>query len=82
MANSYCHNVSDFWQYFEPVRQFMPQNCSADVQAVISQIDTVFTSGSQSAIDAIKSNFGLSDIAHLDDVAGACERRFSGLSCT
>ena len=49
----------------------MPKNCSADVEAVISHIDQVFTSGSQSQINAIKANFGLSNLTHLDDVAGA-----------
>jgi hypothetical protein len=49
----------------------MPQNCSADVEAVISHIDQVFTSGSTSQINQIKSNFGLQDLTHLDDVAGA-----------
>ena len=53
----------------------MPKNCSADVEAVISHIDQVFTSGSQSQINAIKANFGLSNLTHLDDVAGA--RKFS-----
>lgn len=64
---------SDFWQYFEPIRQFMPTNCSADVEAVTAHIDNVFTSGPQSEIDSIKANFGLSNLTHLDDVAGACE---------
>ena len=49
----------------------MPKNCSADVEAVISHIDQVFTSGSKSQINAIKANFGLSNLTHLDDVAGA-----------
>ncbi|EKM56517.1 uncharacterized protein PHACADRAFT_183166 [Phanerochaete carnosa HHB-10118-sp] len=61
----------DFWQYFEPVRQNMPQNCSADVEAVIAHIDNVFTSGNQSQINHIKELFGLSELTHLDDVAGA-----------
>ena len=50
----------------------MPPNCSADVEAVISHIDTVFHSGPQSEIDEIKENFGLTNLTHLDDVAAAC----------
>ncbi|PBK68054.1 hypothetical protein ARMSODRAFT_976325 [Armillaria solidipes] len=34
---TYTH--SDFWQYFEPIRENMPRNCSADVEAVIAYID-------------------------------------------
>ncbi|THH02814.1 hypothetical protein EW145_g6691 [Phellinidium pouzarii] len=70
-SSAVVQSITDFWQYFDPIRQFMPQNCSADVQAVIAHIDTVFTSGSAAQIDAIKNNFGLGAMEHLDDVAGA-----------
>lgn len=43
----------------------MPQDRSADVEAVISHIDAVFTSGPQSEIDKIKANFGLSNLKRL-----------------
>jgi hypothetical protein len=33
--------ITDFWGYFEPIRQQMPKNCSADVEAVVSHIDSV-----------------------------------------
>jgi hypothetical protein len=66
----------------------MPQNCSADVEAVVSYIDSVslgyvinparvliqwqvFTNGSTTQQNSIKSSFGLSSLTHLDDVAGA-----------
>ena len=52
----------------------MPQNCSADVQAVIAHVDQVFTSGDQSAIDSLKATFGMGAMTHLDDVAGARTR--------
>lgn len=61
----------NFWQYFEPVRNNMPANCSADVQAVMTHIDKTFMGRNASAIQAIKDNFGLGDMKHLDDVAGA-----------
>lgn len=54
----------------------MPQNCSADVQAVITHIDQVFTNGSQSEINSIKNLFGLGGLSHLDDTAGACKEFF------
>jgi len=49
----------------------MPSNCSADVQAVISHIDTTFRGKNTTAIQTIKENFGLGSMSHLDDVAGA-----------
>jgi hypothetical protein len=66
----------------------MPQNCSADVEAVVSYIDSVsqgsridparvliqwqvFTNGTTTQQNSIKSSFGLTSLTHLDDVAGA-----------
>lgn len=66
---------SNFWTYFEPIRLGMPQNCSADVQAVIRYIDQVFTGGSQSDINFVKANFGLESLTRLDDVAAARKPR-------
>ncbi|TFK43800.1 serine carboxypeptidase S28-domain-containing protein [Crucibulum laeve] len=63
--------ILDFWQYFEPIREHMPANCSADVQAVIAHVDTVFSGKNQTAIQAIKNLFGMGDMTHLDDVAGS-----------
>ncbi|KXN92345.1 Putative serine protease K12H4.7 [Leucoagaricus sp. SymC.cos] len=63
--------ILDFWQYFEPVRENMPKNCSADVQTVITHIDEVFSGSNTTAINEIKNLFGLGDMTHLDDVAGA-----------
>ena len=71
---------SDFWGYFEPIRESMPQNCSADVQAVIAHVDQVFTSGTTAQINSLKANWGMQDVTHLDDVAGA--RALPSSSCT
>ena len=49
----------------------MPANCSADVEAVIAHVDSVFKGNNQAAIQALKDNWGLGVITHLDDVAGA-----------
>jgi len=69
---SMCMNsCSDFWQYFEPEREHMPQNCSADVQVVMAHIDEVFSGENATAIQEIKELFGMGDMTHLDDVAGA-----------
>lgn len=72
------HFYSDYWGYFEPIRQNMPKNCSADVEAVINHIDETFTGKNQTAIKEIKALFGLEALTHLDDVAGA-RKYLSGL---
>lgn len=51
----------------------MPQNCSADVQAVIQYVDQVFTSEDSQKIQETKDLFGMGDVMHLDDVSGACK---------
>ena len=60
-----------FWGYFEPIREWMPKNCSADVEAVIKYIDETFDSGNATAIHDMKSIFGLEDIVHADDFGAA-----------
>jgi hypothetical protein len=72
-ARLICNYSSDFWAYFEPIRQNMPKNCSADVEAVITHIDQVFTTGSNSSIQSLKATFGLEAVTHNDDAAGARE---------
>ena len=49
----------------------MPKNCSADVETVIAHIDKTFTSNNRAEINRIKTLFGLQNMTHLDDVAGA-----------
>ncbi|KAF8518527.1 serine carboxypeptidase S28-domain-containing protein [Hysterangium stoloniferum] len=63
--------ITDYWGYFEPIRQNMPANCSADVQAVVSHFDEVFTFGTPEEQQSLKEMFGMGDMTHLDDVAGS-----------
>ncbi|KAJ7682355.1 serine carboxypeptidase S28-domain-containing protein [Mycena polygramma] len=84
-SSAVVETILDFWQYFEPERLFMPANCSADVERVISHIDQVFTGSDEKAIQSIKESFGMGDVTHLDDVAGALRNNlwdWQGLSLT
>ncbi|KAK7053371.1 hypothetical protein VNI00_003997 [Paramarasmius palmivorus] len=63
--------ILDFWQYYEPIRQNMPQNCSADIQRVIEFVDETFANGTQTQIREVKANFGLQGLEFADDVVGA-----------
>ncbi|EFX01073.1 serine-type peptidase [Grosmannia clavigera kw1407] len=65
--------IEDFWQYFEPVIQGLPQNCSADLQLVIPHIDDVLANGTTAEIQALKDKFGLGTIEHSDDFVVALE---------
>ena len=55
----------------------MPANCSADVQAVTARVDEVFSGTNATAINQLKELFGLGELNHLDDAAGARELSFS-----
>ncbi|KAI1784395.1 serine carboxypeptidase S28-domain-containing protein [Ganoderma leucocontextum] len=65
--------IVDFWGYFEPIRQNMPANCSADVEAVIAHVDSVLGSNDTDAINALKATFGL-PLGHDDDFAAALQQ--------
>jgi hypothetical protein len=62
--------INDFWQYFEPIREGMPRNCSANFVNIIKYADGVLMGGNQSEIKALKARFGLADLTHDDDFAG------------
>ncbi|OTB00961.1 hypothetical protein M426DRAFT_266744 [Hypoxylon sp. CI-4A] len=61
--------IYDYWEYFDPVQQGMPKNCSEDYSAIIDYVDSVFTYGTQEEQADLKELFGLQDLAHLDDAA-------------
>ncbi|RXW19276.1 hypothetical protein EST38_g6579 [Candolleomyces aberdarensis] len=58
----------DFWQYWSPIEQHMPANCTADVKAVVSLIDGVIDSGNQTRMTEIKTQFGLGSLGTIDFV--------------
>ncbi|KAK2596556.1 hypothetical protein N8I77_013441 [Diaporthe amygdali] len=65
--------IYDFWQYFAPVQEGMPANCSADVSKVIEHVDSILLGDDEEAKQAIKEKFGLGAIEHDDDFASALE---------
>ncbi|KAK3117727.1 hypothetical protein LTR53_000656 [Teratosphaeriaceae sp. CCFEE 6253] len=65
--------VSDYWGYFLPVQQGMPQNCSTDVNLVIEYMDGVLGNGTAEEVGALKGMFGLQNVTHDDDFMAALE---------
>ncbi|KID93234.1 Peptidase S28, partial [Metarhizium majus ARSEF 297] len=59
--------ISDFWQYYEPIKSAMPTNCSTDMQRATEQIDKILSSGTKSQKHALKRTFGLEALAHDND---------------
>lgn len=58
--------VGDFWQYFVPVLEATPSNCSIDQQSVIQYVDSVLLHGSPREKAQLKAKFKLSDLQDAD----------------
>ncbi|KAK5107466.1 hypothetical protein LTR62_001264 [Meristemomyces frigidus] len=65
--------ISDYWGYFLPVQEGMPQNCSKDVNLVIDYMDNVLETGSDEEVLKLKTMFGLQNVTHNDDFMGVLE---------
>lgn len=61
--------IEDFWQYFVPVSQGLPQNCTADIRLVIEHVDSILINGTDAEVQALKDKFGLGTIEHSADFA-------------
>ncbi|KAG8929884.1 hypothetical protein FRC02_004917 [Tulasnella sp. 418] len=57
---------SDFWEYFAPIEEGMPKNCSKDAGAVVSYFDSVFDSNDQAKITELKAKFGMDQVPNDD----------------
>ncbi|KAH8817396.1 peptidase S28 [Xylogone sp. PMI_703] len=65
--------ISDYWQYFAPVQEGMPVNCSKDLTRVIDYIDDVFQHGTAEEQYELKAKFGLEALEHNADFGAAIE---------
>jgi hypothetical protein len=63
--------IEYYWGYFEPIRQSMPKNCSADVERVVAHFDLTGVFGSKKAKLDLATKFGMQNVTHFDDVSGA-----------
>lgn len=57
------------WQYYEPIREGLPKNCTTDVNRVIDYFDNVFRSNDTRKQQDLKTKFGGTNFQHLDDFA-------------
>ncbi|KAI0383468.1 peptidase S28 [Hypomontagnella monticulosa] len=58
--------IGDFWQYFVPVQEATPKNCSADLNTVINYIDSVLLHGSPREKAKLKDKFKLGGLQDAD----------------
>jgi pimeloyl-ACP methyl ester carboxylesterase len=72
-TSSVVEAMTDYYSYFTPIREYMPQNCSSDVQAVIAYLDQLYAENNTAAMQSLKEAFGLGGLSHIDDFASALQ---------
>ena len=65
--------ISNYWEYFVPVQEGMPKNCSKDVSLVIDHMDNVLMHGTAQEAHALKAMFKMESVEHNDDFMAALE---------
>ncbi|KAK3326755.1 serine carboxypeptidase S28 [Apodospora peruviana] len=63
--------VYDYWSYFLPIQRGMPANCSADISLIVDYVDSVLDKKNETETAKLKDMFGLGEVVHDDDFAGA-----------
>lgn len=62
--------IWNYWQYFVPIQERLPQNCSIDLVNVVNHIDRILNSPDERAKQDLKNKFMLGDLRD-DDFAAA-----------
>ncbi|KAJ6548488.1 serine carboxypeptidase S28-domain-containing protein [Mycena capillaripes] len=65
--------IIDYYGYFTPVEAGAPQNCTADMKAVITHWDSVMQGGTVAEQRALMSIFGLQNVTHIQDASSALQ---------
>lgn len=58
--------IGDFWQYFVPVKEAAPKNCTADLNTVIEYVDHTLQHGSPKEKAQLKDKFKLGNLQDAD----------------
>lgn len=61
--------ITDYWQYFEPIKDFGPPACISNHLKFINLIDNILLGDNDTTIASLKSAFGLQNLTYLDDFA-------------
>ncbi|EEA18605.1 hypothetical protein TMatcc_010851 [Talaromyces marneffei ATCC 18224] len=70
--------IWDYWQYFVPIQERLPHNCSTDLVKVINHIDSILGGPNEKAKDALKNKFMLGDLRDDDFAAAIMAGPFTG----
>ncbi|KAG2066733.1 hypothetical protein BDR04DRAFT_1129870 [Suillus decipiens] len=62
LSSATVETITDYYDYLTPVREYMPQNCSFDVQAVIAYLDGMYVANDTAGIQALQAVFSLNHV--------------------
>lgn len=60
--------IYDYWEYYEPIAQYGPQDCIAAQKTLINVVDTILLKNSSSLTAEVKSAFGLENVTLVTPV--------------
>ncbi|KAH8599959.1 serine carboxypeptidase S28-domain-containing protein [Bisporella sp. PMI_857] len=63
--------IQNFWQYFWPIQQGMPQVCRVILETLVDYVDNVLTTGTSADKSSLKNMFGMGIVGHDTDFASA-----------
>lgn len=61
--------IYDFWQYYEPIREYGPAECIATQVKLINVMDNILLKNDSATVKQLKSGFGMQTLTHNDDFA-------------
>ncbi len=62
--------IWDYWEYYEPIRQYGPPACVSNTQKIVNVVDNILIAKNESSLTKkLKTAFGLPNVTYDDDFA-------------
>jgi hypothetical protein len=64
--------IYDYWEYYEPIRQYGPAACVSKTQKIVNVVDNILVGKHEANLTMeLKTTFGLPNVTYNDDFANA-----------
>jgi hypothetical protein len=71
--------IYDYWEYYEPIRQYGPPACVSATQKIVNVVDNILIGKNETNLTKeLKATFGLPNVTYDDDFAGVLIDGISG----
>ena len=70
--------IYDYWEYYEPIREYGPPKCVSTQQKLINVVDTILMQNESSSRNSLKAAFGMESVTYDDDFAAIISDVFLG----